>query len=136
MEIIRTVAEGLCLSQSLYIKDVLEKFKEYLLAKGSKFNGAEPPMDNKIRSHKKGATKLRFKQKEIEIAAGAVECDATIPYREVVGSLLWLANESRPDISFAGNQVAKYYCDPLMAHWNSCKRILRYRSFSQDYGLL
>ena len=40
MEVTRTVEGGLFLSQSLYVKDVLEKFKEYLPAKGSKFNGA------------------------------------------------------------------------------------------------
>ena len=79
---------GLFLSQSLYVKDILEKFKEYLPAKGSKFNGAYTPMNNKIRLHKKGATQLRFKQKEIEIEAGAVKCDASISYREWVGSLL------------------------------------------------
>ena len=103
---------GLFLSQSLYVKDILEKFKEYLPAKGSTLNGAETPIDNKIRLHKKGATQLRYKQKETEIEAGAVKCDASIPYREVVGSLLWLANGSRHDISFAVNQVAKYCCDP------------------------
>ena len=39
---------GLFLSQSLYVKDVLEKVKEYLPTKGSKFNCAETPMENKI----------------------------------------------------------------------------------------
>ena len=51
--------------------------------KGSKFNGAETPTDDKIRVHKNGAT-----QKAIEIKVGAVNCDASIPYSEVVGSLL------------------------------------------------
>ena len=63
---------GLFLSQSLNVKDVLEKFKQYLPAKGSKFNGTKTPMDKKIRLHKNGATQLRFKQKEIEIEEGAV----------------------------------------------------------------
>ena len=53
--------------------------KQYLPAKGSKFNGAETPMDNKIRLHKNGATQLRFKQKEIELEAGAVQFHAAIP---------------------------------------------------------
>ena len=82
MEITRTVEGGLFLSQSLYVKDALEKFKQYLPTKGSKLNGAE------IRLHKKGAAQLCFKQKEIEVEAGALKCDASIPYREVVGSLL------------------------------------------------
>ena len=54
----------------------------------------------------------------------------------MAGSLLWLANGSRPDISFAVNQVGKYCCDPRNAHWNACKRILRYLSSTQDYGIL
>ena len=107
MEVTRIVEGGLFLSQSLYVKVVLEMFKEYLPAKGSNFNGAETPMD-KIRLHKEGAIQLRFRQKEIEIEMGAVKCDASIPCREVIGSLQWLAHGSRPDVSFAVNQVAKY----------------------------
>ena len=84
MEVTRTVEGSLFLSQSLYVNDVLEKFKQYLPAKGSKCNGAETPMDNEIRLHKNGATQLRFKQKEIEMEAGVVKCNASIPYREVV----------------------------------------------------
>ena len=103
----RTAEGGLFLSQSLYVQDVLEIFEEYLLAKGSNFKGVDTPMANKIRLHKLGETQLRYQQKEIEIAKGAVECDASISYRDVVGSLLWLANGSRPDISFAVSQVAE-----------------------------
>ena len=64
---------------------MLEKFKQYLPAKGPKFNGDKTPMDNKIQLHKNGATQLLFKQKEIEIEAGTVKCSASIPYCEVVG---------------------------------------------------
>ena len=54
---------------------------------------------------------------------------------EVVGSLLWLANGTRPDISVAVNQVARNCCDPRVAHWNACKRILRYLSETSDFGI-
>ena len=54
MEVTGTVEGGLFLSQSLSVKNVLEKFKEYLPANGSKFNFAVTPMDNKIRIHKVG----------------------------------------------------------------------------------
>ena len=53
----------------------------------------------------------------------------------MVGSLLWLANGTRPDISFAVNQVAKDCCDPRVALWNACKRILRYLSETADFGV-
>ena len=54
-----------------------EKFKEYLPAKGSKFNGAETSMDIKIYLHKNGETQLRFKLKDIELERGRVRCDAS-----------------------------------------------------------
>ena len=73
------------MSLSSYVRDVLDKLNEYLPAKGSKFYVAETPMNNKIRLQKSGATQLRFKQKEIEMEKGAIKCDASTPYREVVG---------------------------------------------------
>ena len=136
MEITHTVEGGLFLSQSLYMKDMLEKFKQYLPETGSKFNGAKTPTDNKIRLHKERSTQLRFRQKEIEMERESVKCDANIPFREVVGSLLWLTNVSRPVILFAVNQVAKYCCDPRTANCNACKRILRYLPSTQDYVIL
>ena len=67
---------------------------------------------------------------------GAIKCDTSILYCEMVVKLLWLAKKSRPDISFAVNQVTKFCCDPRTAHCNACKRILRYLASTQDYGIL
>ena len=71
-------------------------------------------MDNRIRVHKKGATQLRPK-----IERGAIKCDASIPYPEMVGSLLLLDNGSRPGISFEVNHIANYCCDPRTSRWNA-----------------
>ena len=78
-------------------------------------------MDHRIRLYKNGSTHMRFKLTDKDIEKCAEKCGADVPYREVVGSLLWLANWARPDISFAIDQVVKYCCDPRVAHWNACK---------------
>ena len=57
---------------------------------------------------------MRFTPNEKDIENGTEKCGADIPYSEVVGSLLWLANRASPGISFAVNQVAKYCCDPVL----------------------
>ena len=49
-----------------------------------------------------------------------------IPYRQVVGSLLWLVTGSRVDIAFAFTCCAKYRSiNSGMAHWYALLRILR-----------
>ena len=118
------------LPQSLYIQDVLGRFKTHIPGPGTTIDWAENPMDHRIRVHKNGATHMRIKPKEKDIEEGMEKCGA-----EVMGSLLWLANGTRPDISFAANQVAKYCCDSHVAYWNACKRILRYLSESADFGI-
>ena len=55
-----------------------------------------------------------------------------VPYREAVGSLLWLSNGTRPDISYAVSQVAKYMSNSGMEHWKAVKRILRYLNGTMD----
>jgi transposase InsO family protein len=49
-----------------------------------------------------------------------------IPYQEAIGSLLFLAQCTRPDISFAVNEVSKYNHDHDETHWMAVKRIFRY----------
>jgi hypothetical protein len=58
-----------------------------------------------------------------------------IPYSSPVGALLYLANATRPDISYAVGQTAKYCASPQPAHWKVVKRIFRYLKETSDYGL-
>jgi hypothetical protein len=44
-----------------------------------------------------------------------------VPYREAVGSLLYLATTTRPDIAFAVGQVSQFCQNPGYGHWNAVK---------------
>lgn len=58
-----------------------------------------------------------------------------VPYREAVGSLVFLAAVSRPDIAFAVNSVSKYLNNHNIEHWRAVKRILAYLKGTIDYGI-
>ena len=62
---------------------------------------------------------LRSLSEEDEDATGK-------PFREVVGSLLWIANQSRPDISNAVRAVARHSHAPKMKHWKAAVKVLKY----------
>lgn len=59
-----------------------------------------------------------------------------VPYRESVGSLLYLSQITRPDITFAVNLVSRYLEKPLTIHWNAVKRIFKYLRGTFNYGLI
>ncbi|XP_044597164.1 uncharacterized mitochondrial protein AtMg00810-like [Cotesia glomerata] len=48
------------------------------------------------------------------------------PYREAIGSLMYLANGTRPDISFAVHYLARKQLSATEDDWKDVKRILRY----------
>jgi hypothetical protein len=48
------------------------------------------------------------------------------PYLSAIGALMYLANNTRPDIAFAINLLARYSVTPTMHHWNGVKDVLRY----------
>lgn len=64
---------------------------------------------------------------------GDILPDATL-YRRIVGSLQYLTL-TRPDITYAVNQVCQFMHKPRTAHMVAVKRILRYIKGSLDYGL-
>ncbi|KMQ86050.1 retrovirus-related pol polyprotein from transposon tnt 1-94, partial [Lasius niger] len=49
-----------------------------------------------------------------------------VPYREAVGSLMYLATATRPDIAFAVSSAARAVEKPTKKNWNDVKRIFRY----------
>ena len=63
-------------------------------------------------------------------------CSLDVPYREAVGSLLFLAMVSRPDIAYAVGVVSRYLDNYDKSHWNAVRRIMSYLKGTRDYGLL
>jgi hypothetical protein len=59
-----------------------------------------------------------------------------IPYREAVGSLLYAAIGTRPDIAHAVNECARHVSDPGQQHWQAVKRIMRYLVGTTNNGLV
>jgi hypothetical protein len=56
-------------------------------------------------------------------------------YQEAVGSLLYLALGTRPDIAFAVSVVSRYMTNPRVGHWGLVKGTLRYLRGTWDFGL-
>lgn len=57
------------------------------------------------------------------------ECEdlvGVVPYQELVGSLLYLANGTRPDIAYSTSDVSRFNANHTEMHWVAAKRILRY----------
>ena len=57
-------------------------------------------------------------------------------YQSAVGSLLYLSIGTRPDITYAVNNVAKFCAQPTKQHWIAVKRIMRYLKGTVNLGLL
>ena len=60
---------------------------------------------------------------------------AKLPYRQAIGSLLWLAGGTRPDISYAVAQVARFSSNPGMVHWKAVIKIFRYLQNTINLGI-
>lgn len=58
-----------------------------------------------------------------------------VPFREIVGSLMFLAIVSRPDIAYAVSNISKYLNQHNEAHWQALKRILKYLSGTMSMGI-
>jgi hypothetical protein len=52
--------------------------------------------------------------------------DFEYSYLSVIGALMYLANNTRPDIAFVVNLLARYSTALTMHHWNGVKDVLRY----------
>lgn len=57
------------------------------------------------------------------------------PYRELIGSLIYLANATRPDLAFAASALSRFCTNLEEIHWKLAKRVLRYLQHTIDYGI-
>ena len=57
-------------------------------------------------------------------------------YQSAVGSLLYLSVATRPYITYAVSNVARFYAKPTNQHWIAEKSIFCYLKGTKQYGLL
>ena len=57
-------------------------------------------------------------------------------YNSIIGGLQYLANNTRPDIAYAVNHLARFLVNPSDEHISAARRILRYISGDLDRGIM
>ncbi|CAI5731220.1 unnamed protein product [Peronospora farinosa] len=56
-------------------------------------------------------------------------------YRKLVGSLLYISNATRPDISYAMSVLSQYLDQPRQRHWRAALRVLHYLMGTKSHGI-
>lgn len=98
------------LDQEDYIRKILAKFNM------QDCNSAKTPLDPNQKLAKGSTTLSEIELEELK----------TIPYQQAIGSLLFAAQCTRPDISMAVNMLSRFNKDPRKEHWSAVKRVFRY----------
>lgn len=120
LRLTRDRAKGtIFLDQKRHIADLLLKFNMV------DCNPVDTPMDPNQKLSKSMSPQSPSEREEM----------SRIPYQELIGGLLYIAQGTRPDITFAVNTLSMYNNDPGKAHWTAAKRVLRYLKGTIDTKL-
>ncbi|KAG5871047.1 hypothetical protein JTB14_021194 [Gonioctena quinquepunctata] len=114
LEINRKSDGSIFINQSEYIKQIVQKFGQ---------------SDAKIVDIPADPHTILIKVENIS------EKLTNIPYREAVGSLMFAAVVSRPDIAYSVGVASRFLNDPSKTHWNAVKRIIRYLNATSELGI-
>jgi hypothetical protein len=108
------------LSQTAYIDHILDRFH---------LSDAKPttiPLSSGLklsRDQCPGSTEEQEKMKNV-------------PYREIIGSLMYAAQGTRPDIAFPVTALSQFLQNPGAIHWEEAKRVLRYLKGTRETGII
>jgi hypothetical protein len=112
-------ARTISLSQTAYIKSIVDRFNltdakavNTPMIPGAVYSKKDTPSDP--------AEAARMKK---------------TPYREAIGSLMYAAVATRPDIAFAVSTLSQFLDNPGEAHWDAVKRVFRYLSGTANLAL-
>ena len=107
--------KSITLSQSNYIDTVLKRFKMM------DANPIGTPLD----SNKQIMSKQDSNDSSIDKSL----------YAQAIGSLLYAAIATRPDIAYAVQALSQHTSNPGPEHWQGVKRVMRYLKGTRDYAL-
>lgn len=106
-------------SQESYISQVIERYK---------LEEAYPvctPMDPHVTLTRETSPKATEEQLKM----------SNIPYREAVGSLMYLAVSTPPDIAYAEQRLARCNDNPGPAHRTAAQRVIKYPKGTKEHKL-
>ena len=107
------------LSQTHYINALLEKFQL------TDANPVHTPMDPNI----------KLEALVVQHSSGSVQGEdtqITEGYATLIGSLMYLAIGTRPNIAFAVAKLAQFTSNPRKEHWTAVKRVFRYLKYTLE----
>lgn len=64
------------------------------------------------------------------------QVEESYPYQNLIGGLMYLAVNSRPDIAYATSYLSQYNTCYTKEHWNAAKRVLQYLKGTINYSLV
>jgi hypothetical protein len=119
LEITRT-ADYMYVTQMNYVSEILERFN----------------MQDSASVPTPAFTKVKLTSDDCPIE-GTDEWQEmkNVPYAEAVGCLIYASVRTRPDITVALQDVARFTKNPGRVHWTAVKRILRYLKGTINMGL-
>ena len=109
---VKPTSDGYLLTQSHYVEKILKMFGQF------ECKATIAPFDANY--------KLR---KNVGAAISQLE------YSQVIGSLMYIMNCTRPDIAYSVGRLARYTSNPGKDHWDALVRVLRYLKHTMNYGL-
>ena len=56
-------------------------------------------------------------------------------YSQIIGSLMYLASATRPDISFVVSKLSRFVSNPGDDNWHALERVMRYLKGTMSYGI-
>lgn len=107
--------DGYSIHQRGQIKDVLARFGM------SECKPVSTPMDANVKLSRNSTS--------------GASTEPRVPYRELIGSLMYIAMGSRPDIAHAVSRLSTFNDCHQPEHWVAAKRVLRYLKGTLDYGV-
>ncbi|KAJ9568302.1 hypothetical protein OSB04_004268 [Centaurea solstitialis] len=118
---IEHLKNGIFIHQSAYTEKILKKF--YM----DKAHPLSTPMVVRSLDPKKDPFRPHENEEEL--------LGPEVPYLSAIGALMYLANNTRLDISFSVSLLARFSSFPTRRHWNDVKHVFQYLQGSVDKGL-
>lgn len=112
--------DGVFMSQSAYVHKIIETAN----MSNAKFTKNPLPLSHTLY------------EEVIDVSPSEAAEMEEIPFRKVLGALLFLSTRTRPDISTAVSMIAKFQSNPRPIHWKMLKNVVRYLIGTTEYGIL